>query len=186
MMDKIIEIVYQFGIAAAFTIVFLALSFGLSGCASSDGYQRYLSAQSAAIKSQKPMLRITAEKGQAITGLASIEVYGPGMSIQQEKDNEWARVISGGIQTIGVVGGIAAAGQASRQLVEAVGGLGISSSVVNTDNRTVDTHAITDSYNATATPTVVTSPAPVVVNQPAPVVVTQPTPIVVQPQVIIP
>jgi hypothetical protein len=162
------------------------LALSLAGCASSDGYQRYLQAQSAAIKAQKPMLRITAEKGQAITGLASIEVYGPGMSIQQEKDNEWARVVTSGLQVVGIVGGIVAAGNASANLVDSVGGLGISSSVINTDNRTVDTHAITDSYNATATPTVVTSPAPVVVNQPAPVIVTQPTPIVVQPQVVMP
>ena len=120
------------------------------------------------------MLRITAQPGQPITGLASIEVYGPGMSIQQEKDNEWARVVSSGLQVVGVVGGIVAAGRASEDLVNAVGGLGITSSVVNTDNRTVDTHAITDSYNATATPTVVN-----------PVVVTQPQPLVVQPQVVV-
>ncbi len=164
----------------------LILALSLTGCASSDGYQRYLSAQSAAIKAQKPMLEIIAEKGQPITGLASIRVYGPGMSIQQEKDNEWARVVTSGLQVVGVVGGIVAAGNASENLVNAVGGLGISSSVINTDNRTVDTHAITDSYNQTATPTVVTSPAPVVVNQPAPIVVTQPTPIVVQPQVVMP
>ncbi len=167
-------------------VVILALS--LTGCASSDGYQRYLSAQSAAIKAQKPMLRITAEKGQAITGLASIEVYGPGMSIQQEKDSEWAAVVSSGINVLGVVGGIVAAGNASENLVQAVGGLGISSSVVTTttDNRTVDTHAITDSYNATATPTVVTSPAPVIVEQPAPIVIQQPAPVIVQPQVVMP
>ena len=129
------------------------------------------------------MLEIIAQEGQPITGLASIRVYGPGISIQQEKDSEWAKVVSGGIQVIGVVGGIAAAGQASRQLVEAVGGLGISSNVstITTDNSSVDTHAITDSYNATATPTVVNQPTPVVINQPAPVIVTQPQPIVVYP-----
>lgn len=150
-----------------------------TGCASNDSYGRYLSAQSAAIKSQKPMLKITAQPGQPITGLASIEVYGPGMSIQQEKDNEWARVVTAGIQTVGIVGGIVAAGQASQDLVNAVGGLGISSSVItNTDNRTWDTHAITDSYNQTAKPTVVT--------QPAPVIVTQPAPLIVQPQVVLP
>jgi len=164
----------------------LILALSLTGCASSDGYQRYLSAQSAAIKAQKPMLEIIAEKGQAITGLASIRVYGPGMSIQQERPNEWAAVVSSGINVLGVVGGIVAAGNASENLVQAVGGLGISSSVVNTDNRTVDTHAITDSYNQTATPTVVTSPAPVIVEQPAPVVIQQPAPVIVQPQVVMP
>ncbi len=148
----------------------------LTGCASTDSYGRYLSAQSAAIKSQKPILKITAQPGQPITGLASIEVYGPGMNIQQEKDNEWARVVTAGIQTVGVVGGIVAAGQASQDLVNAVGGLGISSSVVtNTDNRTSDRHDIANAYNQTATPTVVN-----------PVVVTQPQPLVVQPQVVLP
>jgi len=167
----------------AITILVLAT---FTGCASSDGYQRYLQAQSAAIKAQKPMLEIIAQKDQPITGLASIRVYGPGMSIQQEKDNEWARVVTSGLQVVGVVGGIVAAGNASANIVDSVGGLGISSSVVNTDNRTVDTHAITDSYNQTATPTVVTSPAPVIVEQPAPVVIQQPAPVIVQPQVVMP
>jgi hypothetical protein len=146
----------------------------LTGCASTENYNRYLQAQSAAIKGQKPMLRITAQPGQPITGLASIEVYGPGMSIQQEKDNEWARVVSSGLQVVGVVGGIVAAGRASEDLVNAVGGLGITSSVVNTDNRTTDRHDIANAYNQTATPTVVN-----------PVVVTQPQPLVVQPQVVV-
>ena len=156
----------------------LILALSLTGCASSDGYQRYLQAQSAAIKSQKPMLEIIAHKDQPITGLAAIRVYGPGMSIQQERPSEWAAVVSSGINVLGVVGGIVAAGQASQDLVTAVGGLGISSSVVTSaDNRTFDTHAITDSYNQTATPTVVTQPAPITVMQPAPVVV--------QPQVVV-
>lgn len=155
--------------------------FVLTGCASPEAYRNYLSAQSAAIKAQKPMLRIVAQEGVPITGLASIEVYGPGMSIQQERPSEWAAVATSGLQVLGVVGGIVAAGNASESLVQAVGGLGISSNVVNTDNRTFDTHAISDSYNATATPTVVTAPAPVVVTQPAPVIVQQPQPIVVMP-----
>ena len=155
----------------------LVISTMVIGCASTESYGRYLQAQSAAIKAQKPMLKITAQQGQAITGLASIEVYGQGMAIQQEKDNEWARVVTSGLQVVGVVGGIVAAGQASQDLVSAVGGLGITSSVsnINTDNRTYDTHAITDSYNATAKPTVVTQPDPVQI--PAGEVV------VVQPQV---
>lgn len=155
----------------------LVISTMMTGCASTESYGRYLQAQSAAIKSQKPMLRITAQPGQPITGLASIEVYGPGMSIQQERPSEWAAVASSGLNVLGVVGGIVAAGQASQDLVNAVGGLGISSSVINTDNRTYDTHAITNSNNATAKPTVV--------YQPAPVVITQPQPLVVQPQVVV-
>jgi len=159
------------------TILAISVSMLFAGCASTESYNRYLQAQSAAIKSQKPMLKITATPGQAITGLASIEVYGPGMSIQQEKDNEWARVATSGLQVVGVVGGIVAAGNASVNLVDAVGGLGITSSVstITTDNRTWDTHAITDSYNSTATPTVVTTPAAQIVN---PVIV---NPVVVQP-----
>ena len=151
----------------------------LTGCASTESYGRYLQAQSAAIKAQKPMLRITATPGQAITGLASIEVYGPGMSIQQERPSEWAAVASSGLNVLGVVGGIVAAGRASQDLVNAVGGLGISSSVINTttDNRTSDRHDIANAYNQTATPTVVT--------QPTPVIVTQPAPLVVQPQVVV-
>jgi hypothetical protein len=152
----------------------LIIALSLTGCASSDGYQRYLQAQSAAIKAQKPMLEIIAQKDQPITGLASIRVYGPGMSIQQERPSEWAQVATSGLQVLGVVGGIVAAGQASANLVESVGGLGISSSVTNTDNRTVDNHSITNSYNpadSTHAPTVVTQPAPLVVTQPAPLVV---------------
>lgn len=163
---------------AIFVIAICAASL-LTGCASPEAYRSYLSAQSAAIKAQKPMLRITAQPGQPITGLASIEVYGPGMSIQQERPSEWAAVASSGLNVLGVVGGIVAAGQASQDLVNAVGGLGISSSVITTtDNRTWDTHAITDSYNQTAKPTVV--------NQPAPVIVTQPDPVIVQPVVVQP
>lgn len=154
-------------------ILALVVALALTGCAS-DGYQQYLSAQSAAIQSQKPMLEIVAQPGQPITGLASIRVYGPGMSIQQERPNEWAAVVASGLQVAGVVGGIVAAGQASANLVDSVGGLGISSSVLN-DYRTVDTHAITDSYNSTAIPTVVN-----------PIVVTQPQALVVQPQVVMP
>lgn len=158
----------------------LVISTMVTGCASTESYGRYLQAQSAAIKAQKPMLKITAQQGQAITGLASIEVYGPGMAIQQEKDNEWARVVTSGLQVVGVVGGIVAAGNASANLVDSVAGLGITSSVSNitTDNRTWDTHAITDSYNQTAKPTIVTQPAPAQIPA-GEVVVVQP--VVVQP-----
>lgn len=152
----------------------LVISTMFTGCASTESYGRYLQAQSAAIKAQKPMLRITAQPGQAIS-FGTLEVYGPGMSIQQERPSEWAAVATSGLNVLGVVGGIVAAGQASQDLVNAVGGLGITSSVVNTDNRTWDTHAITDSYNATAKPTVVTQPAAQIVN---PVIV---NPVVVQP-----
>jgi hypothetical protein len=78
-------------------------------------------------------------------------------------------VATSALQVVGVVGGIVAAGQASANLVDSVGGLGISSSsVVNTDN-----NSITNSYNQDSThaPTVVTQPAPLVITQPAPLVV---------------
>lgn len=182
MTDKILSLIVNvicwLGVVGLTLVFAVLLASGLTGCATGDGYQRYLSAQSAAIKSQKPMLRIVAQPGQAITGLASIEVYGPGVAIQQERENEWARVVSSGINVLGVVGGIVAAGQASQDLVTAVGGLGISSMTTDNsviDNRTVDSHAadshaITNSYNPinnTATPTVV-------------------NPVVVQPQVVTP
>jgi type IV pilus biogenesis protein CpaD/CtpE len=155
-------------------VLALVLTSLLTGCASPDAYRHYLSAQSAAIKAQKPMLEIVAQDGQAITGLKSIRVYGNSMSIQQERPSEWAQVATSGLQVLGVVGGIVAAGQASQDLVSAVGGLGVSSSIVTTttDNRTSDRHDIANSYNATAAPTVVTQPAPLVVTQPAPIVVT--------------
>jgi hypothetical protein len=183
MMDKIVDVIFGWWGALVGTLLIVLFAGFLTGCASSDGYQRYLQAQSAAIKAQKPMLRITAEKGQAITGLASIEVYGPGMSIQQERPNEWAAVVSSGINVLGVVGGIVAAGQASQDLVNAVGGLGTNSTVIDNslvDNRTTDRHDIANSYNP-----IDSTHAPTVVTQPAPLIVTQPQPIVVQPQVVV-
>jgi len=168
---------YAYAVMAVVLLIVFAAS--VTGCASSEGYARYLQAQSAAIKAQKPMLRIVAQEGVAITGLASIEVFGPGMSIQQERENEWARVATSGLNVLGVVGGIVAAGKASEDLVKAVGGLGMSTTLTNitTDN------SITDSYNAVATPTVVN---PVIMPQPAPVIVTQPAPTVVYPVVVTP
>lgn len=161
----------------------LILALSLVGCASPESYRNYLAAQSAAIKAQKPMLEIIAQDNQPITGLAAIRVYGPGMSIQQEKDNEWVRAVTAGIQVVGVVGGIVAAGDASENLVKAVGGLGISPNVINTDNRTYDNrtndnHAISNSYNATAEPTIVNQEKAVIV--PAQVV----NPVIVNPVVI--
>ncbi len=167
------EIIFR----AVVTLILLIIALSLvTGCSTPGAYQSYLQAHAAAVKNQRPTLEIIAQEGQAITGLKSIRVYGPGVAPQQEKDNEWARVVSSGINVVGVVGGIVAAGRASEDLVNAVGGLGLTSTVTNTttDNRTVDTHAITDSYNQTATPTVVN-----------PVVVTQPAPTVVHPQVVV-
>lgn len=61
------------------TIIVLLVAL-LTGCASRD-YGEYVKAQSdanrLAVESQKPMVRITAQPGQPITGLASLEVYAP-------------------------------------------------------------------------------------------------------------
>jgi hypothetical protein len=174
MMEKVVDVIFGWWGALVWTLLIVLFAGFLTGCASPEAYRNYLSAQSAAIKAQKPMLRIVAQEGQPITGLASIEVYGPGMSIQQEKDNEWARVVTSGLQVVGVVGGIVAAGQASQDLVTAVGGLGIKSTAIDNSSIVNDRHDIANSYNpidSTHTPTVVTSPAPVVIQQPAPVVV---------------
>lgn len=180
MMEKIVNLIWHGAMMIGLMMLLLLIAFGLTGCASSDSYKAYLNAHAASVKSQKPMLRITSQPGQPITGLASIEVYGPGATPQQEKDSEWARVVSSGLQVVGVVGGIVAAGQASQDLVNAVGHHLQPGAVSTTtiDNSITDTHAISNSYNATATPTVVT--------QPAPVIVTQPPPLVVQPQVVLP
>lgn len=181
MLDKVVDGVFGWWGALVWTLLIVLFAGFLTGCASTESYGRYLSAQSAAIKAQKPMLRITAQPGQPITGLSSIEVYGPGMSIQQERPSEWAAVATSGINMIGVVGGIAAMGQASRQLADSVGAVAGNGPVTTTtDNRTwtTDTHAVTGSYNP-----IDSTHAPTVVN---PVIVTQPAPIVVQPQVVIP
>lgn len=152
---------YRVAWAVIVVVVAIMISSLMLGCSTPGAYQSYLQAHAAAVKNQRPTLEIIAQEGQAITGLKSIRVYGPGIAPQQEKDNEWAKVVSSGINVVGVVGGIVAAGRASEDLVNAVGGLGITSSVVNTDNRTSDRHDIANAYNSTATPTVVTQPPPV-------------------------
>ena len=95
----------------------------LNGCASSD-YGEYVKAQSdanrLAVESQKPMVRITAQPGQPITGLASLEAYAPTAApvIQQSRPNEWAGVLGHGIgvagSVLGICGGLLAGGRAFR------------------------------------------------------------------------
>lgn len=163
---------------------FLLLATLVAGCANTEGYRAYLSAQAqasaAALKAQKPLVRITAQPGQPITGLASIEVFGPANlpSIQQERPNEWAAVAQSGIQVLGLVGGVVAAGRAAENLAGSVGksanhGYDYTQGPVDNSWRIDNTH----------TPTVVAAPDPVVVTQPAPVVV---QPVVVQPVVVQP
>lgn len=181
---------------AMVVVAFLLLSTLMAGCASTESYGRYLAAQAqatqAAIKAQKPLLKITAQSGQAITGLSSIEVYGQAAlpTFQQERPNEWAAVAQSGLQMLGVVGGVIAGGRAAEDLANAVGKSSTygyqyiqASGPVTTNNtstlttsttdshavdshNTVDSHAISGSYNPvdnTGTPTVVYQPAPVVV-----------------------
>lgn len=179
---------------AMVVVAFLLLSTLMAGCASTESYGRYLAAQAqatqAAIKAQKPLLKITAQSGQAITGLASIEVYGQAAlpTFQQERPNEWAAVAQSGLQMLGVVGGVIAGGNAAEDLTNAVGKAAnhgyqyiqapgpITTTVIdnhaidshNTDSHNVDSHDISGSYNP-----VDNTSAPLVVYQPAPVVVTQ-------------
>ena len=108
---------------ALLSVVLVSL---LTGCASGD-YERYVSAQSEAnrqaMEGQKPLLRLVAQPGQAITGLASLEVYAPTQTtvIQQSRPNEWAGVVGQGISVLGTVAGIKAAGDAASNLAESVG-----------------------------------------------------------------
>lgn len=99
----------------------------VSGCATSGDYQQYIQAQAdanrLAIESQKPLVRLTAQPGQVITGLASVEVYAPAPIpvIHQARPNEWAGVVGQGLSIIGTVAGIKAAGDAAVNLAESVG-----------------------------------------------------------------
>lgn len=98
----------------------------LTGCASGN-YGEYVKAQSdanrLAVESQKPMVRLTAQPGQPITGLASLEVYAPTSApvIQQSRPNEWAGVLGHGISVAGSVLGIKYAGEAATSLADSVG-----------------------------------------------------------------
>lgn len=175
---------------AMVVVAFLLITTLISGCASTESYSRYLAAQSqatsAAMKSQKPLLKIIAQQGQAITGLASIEVYGQAAmpTFQQERPSEWAAVAQSGLQVLGVVGGVIAGGRAAEDLANAVGkhanygyqyiqapGATTTSTLTTstTDSRTFDSHNISSSYNPVdnaGTPTVVYQPTPVVVTSP--------------------
>lgn len=168
-------------------VAFLFITTLMSGCASTESYSRYLAAQSqatsAAMKSQKPILKITAQQGQAITGLASIEVYGQASMpiIQQERPSEWAAVAQSGLQVLGVVGGVVAAGRAAEalsdsvgaasnhgyQYVQSPGAVTTTSTFSAADSHAVDSHNTSNSNNPidnTSVPTVVYQPQPVVVS----------------------
>ena len=134
----------------------------LAGCASGD-YERYVSAQSEAnrqaMEGQRPLLRLTAQPGQPITGLASVEVYAPTQApvIQQSRPNEWAAVVGQGIGVIGTVAGIKAAGDAAIGLADSVGKSSmagypyIQTPQANVTTTTTNTSTATTSTSSTAT-----------------------------------
>ena len=108
------------------TIIVLLVAVSIAGCAGGD-YGQYVKAQSEAnrlaVETQKPLVRITAQPGQAITGLAGLEVYMPTSApmIQQARPNEWAGVLGHGIGVAGSVLGIKYAGEAATSLADSVG-----------------------------------------------------------------
>ena len=177
------------------TILIALIILALSGCASQD-YAQYVAAQSEAnrihVDTQKPLVRITAQPGMAITGLAGLEVYMPGAApvIQQSRPSEWAGVVGQALGVVGAVGGIYAGGKAAEGLLNSASKFIQPSANVSTVSNTtgpVTTSTVgansgansgnsgrlagTTMTDATSAPTVVTQPDPVIVTQPAPIVI---------------
>lgn len=109
------------------TPIIAVVVLALAGCSTSGDYRDYLTAQHAAneiaAKEQKPLFRLTAQDGQPITGLASIEVYMPTapVQIQQSRPNEFVAL---GQSALGVVStglGLKLGGDAAIGLAGAVG-----------------------------------------------------------------
>jgi hypothetical protein len=106
------------------------LAITLTGCSTTGDYSTYVAAQAEANRQafaeQKPLVRLTAQPGQAITGLAGLEVYMPGTAptIQQARPNEWAGVVGQGLSVVGAVLGIKYAGEAAIGLANSVGNAG--------------------------------------------------------------
>lgn len=169
-------------------VISIILITGLTtACATGPEYNQYLQAQAEAnrqsIEHQKPLVRLVAQPGAAITGLQSLEVYTPSQApvIQQARPSEWAAVAQTGLSTIATLGGIKLGGDAVIGLASQVKEAGtFGYQFIKTPGTTYNNSFNTDSTHA---PTVVNQPAPVIVN---PVVVTQPTPIVVDPVVVRP
>lgn len=111
------------------TLIALFVAVSLVGCAGSD-YGQYVKAQSEAnrlaVETQKPLVRLTAQPGQAITGLAGLEVYMPTSApvIQQARPNEWVGLLGQGLGIAGTVIGIREAGKAAVGLADSVGRAG--------------------------------------------------------------
>lgn len=168
----------------------LLAALALTACASDKDYQTYIAAQQQANQQaaadQKPLVRLTAQPGQNITGLASLEVFTPQAApvIQQARPNEWVGVINTGLAVTGTVLGIHAGGIAAGRLADSVGRAGTAgyahvqapgSTTTNTMTSSTGTLG-SGSYDATHTPTVVTQPVPSQIPAGEVVVVTQPAP----------
>ena len=169
----------------------------MTGCATTTDpafLQAQLDAQKLAVAEQKPLVRFTAQPGQAITGLASFEVYMPTQAtqIQQSRPNEWAGVVSQSIGVLGTLGGIYYAGKAAVGLASTVGSSNAAIAgqiqapgAVTTTNIGQGAYSpATTTTTSTATPTVVNQPAPLVITQPQPLIVTQPQPVIVNPVIV--
>ena len=195
------------------TILVLLVALFIAGCASSGDYTKYVAAQQEAnrqaVDAQKPLVRLTAQPGQAITGLASLEVYTPTAApvIQQARPNEWVGIMGQGLSILGTVASLKVSGDAAIGLADSVGkwsssgyssvqapAANISTVTTNTDasNRSTTTGAVStvgdnsgsnsgNSGRIAGTTMSDSTSTPTVVTQPAPVVVTQPAPVVAQP-----
>lgn len=149
-------------------ILSLCALLALSGCGG-KAYQKYLEAQlnltTAALKNHKPLVKITAEEGQAITGLASIEVYAPQAmpQVQQQRPNEWASTIERVAVGALTLGGTKIAADAAIGLTREVG------------------RAANHGYEY-VNPTPVIAPDPVIVPPADPILVPPPEVVIVPPQ----
>jgi hypothetical protein len=176
--------------------ILIVLALTLAGCASTD-YKTYVDAQQAtnraAQAAQKPLVRIVAQPGEAITGLYSIEVHMPAQApvIQQARPSEWAGVLGNAVNVLGVVAGIKYSGEAASNLAREVGGAanhGYQFVQSPQANQTVGNGILGSGFYSGENSGVIGSGAqsdsthvPTVVTQPAPVIVTQPAPVIVQP-----
>ena len=173
----------------------------LSGCSTMGDYQAYLSAQGdanrQALETQKPLVRITAQPGQPITGLASLEVYTPTAApiIQQARPNEWAGVLGQGLAITGTVMGIREAGKAAVGLADSVGRAGtagypfiqapqatVTTTTIDASNRsTTSTSSVGDNSGSNSGNSGRIAGADITDSTGTPTGVTQPAPVVVTP-----
>ena len=172
----------------------------LAGCATSPEYTAYLQAQQdanrQAAEHQKPLVRLTAQPGQQITGLQSLEVYTPTTApvIQQQRPNEWAAVVGQGIGVIGTIGGIHAGGKAAIGLAGEIRQAGTAGyahiqapgAVTTMTGSTGVLGAGAYAIDSTHAPTVVNQPAPTIVTAPDPVIVPPADPVIVPPTIVNP